>query len=47
MEGEGTCRVMKCRITPGHLLTGELVATPLFEESETFKNSEHGLKQTA
>lgn len=46
MVGEGTCRVMKC---PYHAwafsLTGDLIATPLFEESETFKNADHGLKQ--
>ena len=37
MEGEGTCKIMKC---PYHAwafsLNGELFATPLFEESATF-----------
>ena len=45
MEGEGTCRVMKC---PYHAwafeLNGDLMATPLFEESATFKMADHGLR---
>ena len=45
MRGEGTCTVMKC---PYHAwafsLNGELFATPLFEESATFQNKDHGLK---
>ena len=46
MAGEGTCRVIKC---PYHAwafeLNGDLMATPLFEESATFKMADHGLKQ--
>jgi choline monooxygenase len=44
MTGEGSCRVMKC---PYHAwafsLTGELVATPLFEDSEHFSKADFGL----
>jgi len=44
LSGEGTCKVMKC---PYHAwafsLTGELVATPLFEESEHFKKADFSL----
>ena len=46
MEGEGTCRVIKC---PYHAwafeLNGDLMATPLFEESATFRMADHGFKQ--
>jgi choline monooxygenase len=46
MEGEGTCRVMKC---PYHAwafeLDGKLMATPLFEESASFKMADHNLKE--
>lgn len=46
LEGEGSCSVMKC---PYHAwafsLEGELVGTPLFEESEHFRKADHGLAQ--
>lgn len=46
MQGEGTCRVLKC---PYHAwafeLNGDLMATPLFEESATFRMADHGLRQ--
>ena len=46
VEGEGNCRVLKC---PYHAwafeLTGELMATPLFEESASFLKADHGLTQ--
>jgi len=44
-EGEGTCKILKC---PYHAwsfsLTGDLVATPFFEESDVFKKADYGLK---
>jgi choline monooxygenase len=44
ISGSGECKMLKC---PYHnwafSLTGELVATPLFEESDVFRKADHGL----
>jgi phenylpropionate dioxygenase-like ring-hydroxylating dioxygenase large terminal subunit len=46
MEGEGKCARLQC---PYHAwafsFTGELIGTPLFEESDVFKKCDHGLTQ--
>lgn len=43
--GSGECKFLKC---PYHAwafsLTGELIGTPLYDESETFRKADHGLR---